>query len=155
MGHGWEPEGDLIREIAAADVFVYIDTPEFRWARDVATQLQRDYDDVTVIDLVAGEVTGRIDLGGSAFVGTWDPSHRKLYVPVRSNDEVAVIDHGDGAVTTRLDAGASPYGATAATVRPGDPDTSTVGAAIAHLGRQAGEIDTTYCVGECACGHEL
>ena len=112
-------------------------------------------EDVTVLDLVTGEVTGRIDLGGSAFVGTWGTAHEKLYVPVRSNDEVAVIDHESGETTTRLDVGASPYGATAATVRPGDPDTSSVGAVVAQLGRQTGEIDTTYCVGECACGHEL
>lgn len=37
--------------------------------------------DVTVIDLDEATVRTRIDLGGSAFVGTWDPSHSKLYVP--------------------------------------------------------------------------
>ena len=54
MGHGWEPEGDLTRDIAGTDVFVYLDTPEFRWAQDVAAQLERDYDDIAVIDGLTG-----------------------------------------------------------------------------------------------------
>lgn len=54
MGHGWEPSGDLAREIAGTDAFVYLDTPEFAWAQDVAGQLEADYDDVAVIDGMAG-----------------------------------------------------------------------------------------------------
>jgi hypothetical protein len=50
-------------------------------------------EDVTVVGLAAGEVRGRIDLGGRAFVGTWDPGREKLYVPVQTANEVAVIDH--------------------------------------------------------------
>ncbi|MEM4780066.1 MAG: metal ABC transporter substrate-binding protein [Halalkalicoccus sp.] len=54
MGHGWEPSGDLAREIASTDAFVYLDTPEFAWAQDVAGQLESDYDDVAVIDGMRG-----------------------------------------------------------------------------------------------------
>ena len=28
LGHGWEPDGDLPREVASTNAFVYIDTPE-------------------------------------------------------------------------------------------------------------------------------
>lgn len=52
MGHGWSPDGDLAREIAATDLFLYLDTPEFGWAQDVATELERDYEDVAVIDVM-------------------------------------------------------------------------------------------------------
>jgi len=112
-------------------------------------------DDATVIDLDAGEVTGRIDLDGSAFVGTWDPAREYLYVPVQTADEVAVIDHEAGEVATRLDVGAEPYGATAATVRPDLDASATLAAALARLTVGTRIFDTTYCVGKCACGHTL
>ncbi|WP_247000263.1 metal ABC transporter solute-binding protein, Zn/Mn family [Halosolutus gelatinilyticus] len=54
MGHGWEPEGDLVRDIASNDAFVYLDTPEFSWAQDAAETLEADYDTVAVIDVLAG-----------------------------------------------------------------------------------------------------
>ncbi|MCH7660235.1 MAG: zinc ABC transporter substrate-binding protein [Euryarchaeota archaeon] len=54
MGHGWEPDGDLARDIAGTDAFVYLDTPEFAWAQDIASQLEADYDDIAVIDGMAG-----------------------------------------------------------------------------------------------------
>jgi DNA-binding beta-propeller fold protein YncE len=110
--------------------------------------------DVTVVDLVAGTVTDRLDLGGSAFVGTWNPSRTKLYVPVQTNDEVAVIDHGRGEVVERIEVGPSPYGATAAMVRPQDDPASAVSVAMARLG-VAEAAETTYCIGNCACGHRL
>jgi len=111
--------------------------------------------DVTVVDLAAGAVTDRIDLGGSAFVGTWNPAHTKLYVPVQTADEVAVIDHDEGAVVERLPVGGAPYGATAARVRP-DPDaSSSLAVAMARVGLAAGPAETTYCIGNCACGHDL
>ena len=53
MGHGWEPDGDFTREVAATDAFVYLDTPEFSWAQDVASELEREGDDVAVIDGMA------------------------------------------------------------------------------------------------------
>ncbi|THE63324.1 zinc ABC transporter substrate-binding protein [Salinadaptatus halalkaliphilus] len=49
MGHGWEPPADLQREIADTEVFVYLDTPEFAWAQDIAADLETDTD-VALID---------------------------------------------------------------------------------------------------------
>ena len=111
-------------------------------------------EDVTVIDLVAGTVERRIDLGGRAFVGTWDPAREKLYVPVQTADEVAVIDHAAGEVVSRIDVGARPYGATAARVRPTFETANDLATALATLGL-VGETETTYCLGDCACGHQL
>jgi len=110
-------------------------------------------EDLTVVDLAAGEVTERVDLGGTAFVGTWDPAREYLYVPVQTAGEVAVVDHERGEVAARLETGPEPYGATAATVRPDLSAGSAVAAAIARLGVR--EFDTTYCLGNCACGHTL
>jgi hypothetical protein len=110
--------------------------------------------DVTVVDLESGTVTDRLDLGGSAFVGTWGPDRENLYVPVQTNDEVAVVDHESGDIATRIPVGAKPYGATAATVRPDTSSVSTVAAMVAALG-VSGPLETTYCIGNCACGHEL
>ena len=53
-GHGWNPPGGITADIAGTDFFVYIDTPEFSWAQDIAEGLEADYDDVTVIDALAG-----------------------------------------------------------------------------------------------------
>lgn len=109
-------------------------------------------EDVTVVDMEAGSVTDRIDLGGSAFVGTWNPDRTKLYAPVQTNDEVAVIDHEAGELVERISVGANPYGATAAEVRPRAETTPTTRTAMAQLGIGT---ETTYCIGECACGHQL
>jgi zinc transport system substrate-binding protein len=54
LGHGWEPDGTLATDVAAADAFVYLDTPEFSWAQDLAETLEADYDDVAVIDALDG-----------------------------------------------------------------------------------------------------
>lgn len=54
LGHGWEPDGDLIADVAATDAFVYLDSPEFAWAQDVASALKADYDGVAVVDALAG-----------------------------------------------------------------------------------------------------
>ncbi|WP_265111436.1 metal ABC transporter substrate-binding protein [Halosolutus halophilus] len=54
MGHGWEPEGDLVTDIASTDAFVYPDTPEFSWTQDAAATLEADYDTVAVIDVLDG-----------------------------------------------------------------------------------------------------
>jgi YVTN family beta-propeller protein len=100
-------------------------------------------------------VRERLDLGGSAFVGTWDPAHEKLYVPVQTNDEVAVVDHASGEITTTIPVGARPYGATAANVRPRFETTNDLVTALATMGVSFYEAETTYCIGNCACGHEL
>ncbi|WP_299235598.1 YncE family protein [Natronomonas sp.] len=112
-------------------------------------------EDVTVIDLTEDAVIDRLDLGGSAFAGTWDPERTALYAPVQTNDEVAVIDHDQGAITDRIDVGAAPYGATSARVRPGDEPLSSLSVALARLDVGGESAETTYCIGECACGHRL
>jgi len=111
--------------------------------------------DISVVDLVAGEVTDRLDLGGSAFVGTWNPSQSKLYVPVQTTNEVAVVDHASREVSTRISVGDSPYGATAAELRPETDETAAMLAKLAQLGLFAASTETTYCIGDCACGHQL
>jgi YVTN family beta-propeller protein len=112
-------------------------------------------EDVTVIDIAAREVAGRIDLGGSAFVGTWDPAREKLYVPVRSEDAVTVIDHAERDAVGTIPVGAAPYGATAGRIRPETDTGSDLLASLARLGVAIPGGGTTYCIGECACGHEL
>jgi DNA-binding beta-propeller fold protein YncE len=63
-------EGALTSEVGPDSRYGYVFTP--------------GTDDVSVVDIEAGEVSGRIDLGGSAFAGTWDPGREKLYVPVQT-----------------------------------------------------------------------
>jgi YVTN family beta-propeller protein len=111
--------------------------------------------DVSVVDLDAGTVTERIDVGGSAFVGTWGPDHEKLYVPVQTSDEVKVIDHERRAVTATISVGSRPYGATAGTVRPSEAVVESEPSPREKLQRQLSDDGTTYCIGNCACGHEL
>jgi len=111
--------------------------------------------DVTIIDLDAGEVTDRIDVGGEAFVGTWGPSRERLYVPVQTNDEVKVIDHASRAVTATIPVGAMPYGATAASVRPQEDSIASLLGMLAALGVEFSGAGTTYCISRCGCGHQL
>jgi hypothetical protein len=64
---------------------------------------------------------------------------------------VAVIDHERREITDRIGVGAEPYGATSASIRP-----STVSEGVqARLASLTGKYETTYCIGECACGHRL
>jgi YVTN family beta-propeller protein len=112
-------------------------------------------EDVTVVDLDGGTVTDHIDLGGSAFVGTWGPNHEKLYVPVQSSDEVKVIDHERGAVTATIAVGSRPYGATAGRVRPSEAALESAPSPRKRLKRRLSDGGTTYCIGNCACGHRL
>lgn len=50
MGHGWDPDGDIVPQIAQNDVFCYLRTPEFQWSIDIADELAGDGRDVTLID---------------------------------------------------------------------------------------------------------
>ncbi|XVH30880.1 metal ABC transporter substrate-binding protein [Haloferacaceae archaeon DSL9] len=54
MGHGWEPSGDFGAQLAESDAFVYLDTPEFRWAQDAAAALEEEDVDVVTIDALEG-----------------------------------------------------------------------------------------------------
>jgi YVTN family beta-propeller protein len=134
-------EGALTSEIGPDSEAGYVFTP--------------GTNDVTVVDLLAGEVIDRLDVGGSAFVGTWGPARESLYVPVQTANEVAVIDHASREVSTTIAVGDSPYGATAAMVRPETDDTDALVSTLAQLGMFAATTETTYCIGECACGHRL
>ncbi|WP_206424951.1 YncE family protein [Halosimplex salinum] len=134
-------EGALTSEIGPDSRFGYVFTP--------------GTNDVSVVDIETEAVDGRISLDGSAFVGTWGPSREKLYVPVQTNDEVAVIDNASRELVERIPVGSAPYGATAARVRPDPDESASILAAMAAVGLDVGEADTTYCIGNCACGHEL
>jgi YVTN family beta-propeller protein len=112
-------------------------------------------EDVTVIDLNAGAVAGRIGLGGTAFVGTWEPSRETLYVPVQTSDEVAVVDHAAGEVTARISVGPEPYGATAGRVRPEAMAADEIAARLAALDGDHPDAGTSYCIGNCGCSHRL
>lgn len=57
VGHGWSPSGELTPEIASSSAFVYLDTPEFGWAQDVAAVVREEGHDVALIDALE-----RIDL---------------------------------------------------------------------------------------------
>jgi len=84
-----------------------------------------------------------------------DPSRTKLYVPIQTADEVAVIDHERKEVIERIGVGPNPYGATSAQVRPQSDSTAAVALTMARLGISAEQTETTYCIGNCACGHRL
>lgn len=64
MGHGWDPQSDLAAEIADSAVFVYLDTPEFSWAQDIAADLETDYDHITLIDGMEGLEPHLLPAGG-------------------------------------------------------------------------------------------
>jgi len=134
-------EGALTSEVGPDSATGYVFTP--------------GTNDVSVVDIEAREVAERISLDGAAFVGTWDPNREKLYVPVQTNDEVAVIDHAAREVVERISVGSAPYGVTAARVRPESDQSASILAAMAAVGLDVGDADTTYCIGNCACGHEL
>jgi len=134
-------EGALTSEIGPESRYGYVFTP--------------GTDDVSVVDIEARAVAGRIDLGGSAFAGTWDPARETLYVPVQTSDEVAVIDADARELVERISVGSAPYGATAARVRPEPDGSASLLATMAGVGLDVGEADTTYCVGNCACGHQV
>ncbi|PSQ49446.1 hypothetical protein BRD19_04020 [Halobacteriales archaeon SW_7_65_23] len=133
-------EGPLTSEIGPDSAFGYVFAP--------------GSNDVTVVDIEAGTVENRLDLGGSAFAGTWDPAREFLYVPVQDAGEVAVIDAAEREIVTRLETGPEPYGATAATVRPAEGE-GAGGSTAERLSALTGSYETTYCVVDCACGHRL
>lgn len=50
IGHGWEPGFDVVAQVAGTEVFLYLDSPEFAWAQDLAGTLADDHPAVTVAD---------------------------------------------------------------------------------------------------------
>jgi len=73
MGHGWTPDGDVARRIGSSEMFLYLDTPEFSWAQDVAATLRRDYDGVTVVDALADLDPHLLPFGGDGEGEFHDP----------------------------------------------------------------------------------
>ena len=98
MGHGWSPDGDIVRDVATSSVFVYLDTPEFTWAQDVASQLRADHEEVAVIDGLEGFgddrllVVGRDSTPEPDRDHDWDPHAVEV-------GEFDVIDGNTGEVT--------------------------------------------------------
>lgn len=84
-GHGWDPDQGLTREVADTDAFVYLDSPEFAWAQDIAAQLKDDYEDVAVIDAMASLESELL---------TWDGGHDHGHGHDQEGD-----DHDDGGDT--------------------------------------------------------
>ena len=60
MGHGWDPDADIVPEIAQHDVFIFLGTPEFQWSIDVANELQSDEYDIELIDAMDAIPTGEL-----------------------------------------------------------------------------------------------
>lgn len=149
-----DPENpeELARLTADDDLGVLPLTSEIGPDNEIAYVFTPRSEDITVVDLADRAVTDRIDLGGQAFVGSWEPNREKLYVPVQSTNQVKVIDHADQAVATTIEVGAKPYGATAATVRPETDAAAGFMASLASLGLPLGAVETTYCVASCHCG---
>ena len=65
-GHGWEPPSRLPANVAQSAAFVYLDTPEFAWAQDLANELESDHDDVALIDAMAGLEPHLLEMSGDA-----------------------------------------------------------------------------------------
>lgn len=97
IGHGWEPNFAVATDIADAEVFVYLDTPEFAWAQTAVETLERDYPEVEVVNALTG-----IDLLPAD--RTFDPSRHDenghghindLHIIDRDHDEEVAELHGD------------------------------------------------------------
>ncbi|ADD05576.1 ABC-type transport system periplasmic substrate-binding protein (probable substrate zinc) [Natrialba magadii ATCC 43099] len=112
MGHGWEPDGNLVPEIASSEVFLYLDTPEFAWAQDIVADLERDYEDeIVVVDGLEGMDPYLIPFDGDS-ESLPEPDHEHGFDPesisrdlfdfydLRSNDQLGYwhIDHWHGGV---------------------------------------------------------
>ncbi len=102
MGHGWEPDFGITRDVADSDVFVYLDTPEFAWAQDVVRDLERDHPDVHVVDGLQGFTSkDLLALGGDparepAYDHSFDPTSLEIGgfdVVGRRSGEVAAYWH--------------------------------------------------------------
>lgn len=78
VGHGWSPGSDLTLSIATAEVFVYLDTPEFGWAQDVADVVAEEDHGVLLVDALEG-----IDLrsGGGGDHGHGGHGHDAAHDP--------------------------------------------------------------------------
>ena len=103
MGHGWDPDADIVPTIAQHDVFLYLGTPEFQWAINAADELADS--DITVIDGLSAisqdeflSFTGTDDAGKQEPVdeATLDPDTTEIAeFEVIIGDEITAYWHGD------------------------------------------------------------
>jgi zinc transport system substrate-binding protein len=100
LGHGWEPDGDLPREVASTDAFVYLDTPEFSWAQDLASTLEADYERVAAIDALDGLESEMIESGHDHEGEDEDDQHDEEEQHNETEDERGheEEDHEDGEI---------------------------------------------------------
>lgn len=86
MGHGWSPDADITPDVASTDIFLYLDTEEFSWAQRLAQNLERDYDDIMVVDLLQnlGPYMIPLDYDGGDRIPKPDRGHD--YQPDRIRD---------------------------------------------------------------------
>lgn len=52
IGHGWDPDFEVLSEAAKREIFLYLDTPEFAWSQDLAATLSADHPEVAQLDLL-------------------------------------------------------------------------------------------------------
>ncbi|WP_218818968.1 metal ABC transporter solute-binding protein, Zn/Mn family [Halorubrum vacuolatum] len=105
MGHGWDPDGDIVPQIAQNDLFVYLETPEFQWAVDVADDFANDDDlEITLIDAMGAVSESELlsFTGGDELLpdpdmdADFDPSTFRVGTfELIHNDEVAAWWHDD------------------------------------------------------------
>ena len=79
MGHGWSPPSNFTADVAATEVFIYLDTQEFAWAQDIAETLEADYDDVAVVDALDGLEPHLIPFDYEGSDGIPEPDHGHEY----------------------------------------------------------------------------
>lgn len=53
LGHGWDPGFDVVAEAANKEMFLYLDSPEFAWAQQLADTLASDHEAVTRLDVLS------------------------------------------------------------------------------------------------------
>lgn len=76
MGHGWDPDGDLTPNVVDAGLFIYLDTPEFEWARNLVQTLENDHpDEVTVVNLLSGLESEFLPFDGGGDMPEPEPGH--------------------------------------------------------------------------------
>jgi len=54
IGHGWEPTANLQTQVAESDIFIYLDSPEFRWAQDAVESIESEGTDVVTVNALEG-----------------------------------------------------------------------------------------------------
>lgn len=90
LGHGWDPDGNILPDIVSTDVFVYLDTREFAWAVDAAQTIRSDHsDEVALIDGFDGLESDLLP-----FDGRESGSERDTGETDPVNDTNSSYDHG-------------------------------------------------------------